>query len=91
MVPENKQVPVQTPKSRISLGMIGAVFFLAQGVSLFHYHYILLCRVCMGHRKVDPQTGVIWGGLTLSTVPVFLAIAWRAYRKMNRQGPGNSE
>lgn len=76
---------VQTPKMRMATALILSVYSLAGGISLFHYHYILLCRVCMGRQKVDPQTGVIWGSLMLITVPVFLVIAWRAYLKMNRQ------
>ena len=83
---DDKEVPVQTPKMRMRVGLMGSVYFLAQGISLFRYHYILYCPACMGRQKIDPHTEVIWGSIMLIAVPGFLAFAWDGYRKMNRKG-----
>jgi hypothetical protein len=78
--------PIEDPKTRMWVGLLFAPIFTMDGISLFHYHYRIDCRICGARAYVDPTEGVVLGSIMLFAALGMLALALDGYRKLKNKG-----
>jgi hypothetical protein len=77
---------LKDPKSRIWAGVVLALLFTVNGISLFHSHYMVTCRSCEDRVHFSASDGKFFGCVMLIQALAMLAFAWNGYRKLKSNG-----